>query len=188
MALVGLKVGRGIVSGNPLGRETCVIRIDGTCVCRLGCGRAQQRNNGFCLHLQPLLWSLTAQLSQYVPGASGTASLAWSSEQVSSLGSKAESGPFKRKVSASRSPPPHSAATSAGFHSHGLWGLLFPGLELSLGSPVYSQDYSISSTGEGLCSQESPPDSRLPHMVVGPRHFVFPPLLPFWGDLLFEVT
>lgn len=46
----------------------CVIHVDGTCVCRLGGGRAQQKNNAFCLHrsenkppVQPSPWCTTAQ-------------------------------------------------------------------------------------------------------------------------------
>lgn len=32
------------------------------------------------------------------------------------------------------------------------------------------------------------PNSWPPHMVVGPGHFAAPSLLPFWGDLLVDMT
>lgn len=41
---VGPQVGRGEVSGKPLGGTTCVIQVDGAYICRLEVGRAQQKN------------------------------------------------------------------------------------------------------------------------------------------------
>lgn len=50
---MGPQVGKGGVSGNSPGWATCVIQVDGAYVCRLGGGRAQQRNSGICQHFCP---------------------------------------------------------------------------------------------------------------------------------------
>ena len=154
---VGPQAGRDGVSGNPLG-ATCVIWVDGTCVCRLGAWRAQKRNNCFCLCLctgpvSPPALALKPNSS--MPPHMSLAPLkqlpqGWSSEQVSLSASKAGHGPFKKKVSASRSPPSHSAANSAGFHSQSLWGFFFLALESWAGEPSVQPGPLALQVGEGI--------------------------------------
>lgn len=74
------------------------LKYEGLCVCSLGCGRGQQRSNGFFLHFR-----LRENLpSSPHPEANNSAPLHMSLEQLpqhwSTSVSKARRGPFKRNI------------------------------------------------------------------------------------------
>lgn len=151
VAWVGPKVRRCGVSENLMDGATCVIQVDVACIFKLERRRAQQRNNGFCLHLRsganhpssphPEARQLSAPRMSLVPLEQ--LSQHWSWERVSPSVSKAGHGPFKRKVSTSHNPhftqvQPQLVFTAKGSQDFSSWHWN-PGL----GSPVCSQDPSL---------------------------------------------
>ena len=90
--------------------------------------------------------------------------------------SKFMCGLFKRNAEDSSSPPAHSAATCAGFHSQKLWGLLSLALRPWAGEPCVG--LGSLTPQEGTSQPHYPLDFYQSHVGVGPACSLSLPLLP----------
>ena len=136
-AWVGLQVGQGKVCGNHQGGQTVIARLMEIQVWhppvnslwgKLSQGTMNSANTSLwekAAHpvLTLLPYNLIPPCMSFVPFE--LLPQCWHRTSESNY----MCGPFKSNIWDSRSPPPHSATTPAGFQSQDLWGLFFLALE-----------------------------------------------------------